>query len=340
MSKPSPPTPPDPKETAAAQTGTNVSTAIANAALGNVNQVTPQGNLTYNQTGSKSIYDPSTGQTYDVPTYTATQTLSPQEQAIFDQGEAAKGNLATTANNASSFLKDYLGKPADLNTMNQATADNIFRLGSARLDPMWKANQDAFDAKMAAQGVAPGSQAYDNAYRDFNAAKNDAYNSLALSGQNQAFSEAQASRNQPINEITALLSGSQVSQPNYAQTNMPTIPTTDYAGIVNNNFNQQMGIYNSQMQQSNALMGGMFSLASAPLYGMRFSDERLKEDVEKVGKVNGQNIYKFRYKSGGPMQLGVLAQEVEKKQPDAVKTDPVSGYKMVDYGKALKLGAA
>ena len=40
------PAPTPPKETSAAQTGTNVSTAIANSMMGNVNQVTPQGNLT------------------------------------------------------------------------------------------------------------------------------------------------------------------------------------------------------------------------------------------------------------------------------------------------------
>lgn len=337
MSKPSPPPAPDPNATAAAQTGTNVSTAIANAALKNVNQVTPYGNLTYNQTGTKSVTDGATGTTYDVPTYTATQTLSPAEQAIFNQSEAAKGNLAATANNASGFLEDYLSKPADLNTMNQATADNLDRLARSRLDPQWQQQQAEFDAKMANQGVQPGSQAYDNAYRDFNAAKNDAYNSLYLNGQNQAFSEAQAARNQPINEITALLSGSQVSQPNFVNSNMPTIPTTDYAGIVQQNFQNQMGLYNSQLQQSNSLMGGMFGLGSGLLM---MSDRRLKTDVHKVGNVEGHNVYKFRFKSGGPMQLGMIAQEVEKKQPDAVMTDPNSGYKAVDYGKALKLGAA
>ena len=41
MSKPDPPTPPNPIATAAAQTGTNVSTGVANAFLNNVNQNTP-----------------------------------------------------------------------------------------------------------------------------------------------------------------------------------------------------------------------------------------------------------------------------------------------------------
>ena len=58
------PDPPDPIATAGAQTGTNVSTAVANANLGNVNQVTPQGNLTYNQTDTFSWVDPTTGHTY------------------------------------------------------------------------------------------------------------------------------------------------------------------------------------------------------------------------------------------------------------------------------------
>lgn len=104
------PTPPDPKETSAAQTGTSVSTAIANAMMGNVNQITPDGSLTYDQTGSYKFTDPYTGHSYDVPTFTATQQLSPEQQAIQDQTRSAQGNLASIANDRSSFLKDHLGK--------------------------------------------------------------------------------------------------------------------------------------------------------------------------------------------------------------------------------------
>ena len=68
------PDPPNPVATAAAQTGTNVATAVANANLGNVNQVTPQGNLTYSNTGNYQWTDPTTGQTYTIPQFTATQT--------------------------------------------------------------------------------------------------------------------------------------------------------------------------------------------------------------------------------------------------------------------------
>src|SRR5690606_14482572 len=104
------PTPPDPKETSAAQTGTSVSTAIANSMMGNVNQVTPDGSLTYDQTGSYKFTDPYTGHSYDVPRFTATQTLSPEQQAIQAQTRGAQGNLASIANTQSGFLKDYLGQ--------------------------------------------------------------------------------------------------------------------------------------------------------------------------------------------------------------------------------------
>ncbi|WP_454917427.1 hypothetical protein [Xanthobacter sediminis] len=113
MGKPSAPEPPNPVQTAAASNSTNINTAIANAMMGNVNQVTPNGSLSYDQTGSYSYKDPFTGQTYQVPRFTATQTLSPQQQAIQDQNQGAQQNLASIANDRSGFLKDYLGGAVD-----------------------------------------------------------------------------------------------------------------------------------------------------------------------------------------------------------------------------------
>ena len=61
MGKPSSPTPPNPYQTASAQTGTNVATSVANAYLGNVNQQTPTGSLNYNPTGNYQFTDPVSG---------------------------------------------------------------------------------------------------------------------------------------------------------------------------------------------------------------------------------------------------------------------------------------
>lgn len=56
-SSPSAPAQPDPVKTANAQTASNKETAYWNAVLNNVNQVTPYGNLTYEQSGGGKTYN-------------------------------------------------------------------------------------------------------------------------------------------------------------------------------------------------------------------------------------------------------------------------------------------
>jgi hypothetical protein len=113
FSKPSTPTPPNPIDTARAATGTNVSTAIANANLQNINQVTPAGALNYSTTGNYSFTDPTTGSTYQIPQFTATQTLSPQGQAIKAQTDATQYNLAGMANAQSQRVAGLLSSNMD-----------------------------------------------------------------------------------------------------------------------------------------------------------------------------------------------------------------------------------
>ena len=68
-----------------------------------------------------------------------------------------------------------------------------------------------------------------------------------------------------------------------------------------------------------------------------FSDRRLKENVKKIGAAkNGLPIYSFNYK-GDPeklVRLGFMADEVEKKRPEAVGL--AGGFKTVDYERAAK----
>jgi hypothetical protein len=77
-------------------------------------------------------------------------------------------------------------------------------------------------------------------------------------------------------------------------------------------------------------LGGMSGLASL----FTLSDERAKEDISKIGKLdNGLNVYSYRYKGDDRPQIGMMAQEVEKVIPEAVAEHP-SGFKMVNYGLA------
>jgi len=449
------PAPPNPQQTAAASTSTNVGTAVANAFLGNVNQVTPDGTLTYDQTGSHKWFDPYTGQSYNIPTFTATQTLSPQQQAIQNQNKGAQLNLATIANNQSGFLKDYLGKPADTsnapglisnpnlsttigggyntnfgkdiggsftNNVDLATsyqgADDFSADRQRVEDALWqrgassRAQEDeALRTRLLNSGLREGSAAWNaemerlgrqvadertgvllaggqeqsrlvNLARDAAAFGNESKlagatfgnqsslqqaqfgsqqqqaqnaaglaqtqfgNNAALQGgtfqnqaRSQALQEAYAARNQPINEISALLSGSQVSQPNFVNTNQPTIPTTDVAGIINQNYQNQIGAYGQQQAGLGGLISGL-GQAGGMLLGL--SDERAKKDKKKVGEAKGMGLYEFRYKGEPktkPKHVGLMAQEVEKKMPSAVHTGK-DGLKRVDYGKALGLMGA
>src|SRR5690242_11714841 len=109
VSTPSPPPPPDPAATAKAQSLSNVNTALAQGQLNNVNQVTPYGNLTYTLAPSSVSVEGK-----NIPQYTATQTLSPTEQNLFNLGEQTKGNIAQIGVDQSQRIGNLLGTPVDL----------------------------------------------------------------------------------------------------------------------------------------------------------------------------------------------------------------------------------
>jgi hypothetical protein len=330
MGKPSAPAPPDPKQTSAAQTGTSVATAIANSNLNNVNQITPNGNLTFNQSGSYTMHDPYTGQDYSLPQFTATQTLSPDQQKLYDLNNQTQQNLGQIGVDQSAKIGSLLGTNVDLN--NDAVEGRLFDLGSKRLDPQFARDEDALRTRLSNQGLRPGSQAWDAEMTKFQQGKTDAYDQLLLNGRGQSVQEILTERNQPLNEISALLSGSQVSQPNFINKQMPTIPVTDNAGIINTNYNQQFQNYQSQMQNYNQVMGGLFGLGSAGIF--KFSDRRLKSDIIEIGRAhNGLPIYFYRI--DGKPEIGVMADEVERVKPGAVVTMP-NGYQAVDYARALE----
>lgn len=64
-----------------------------------------------------------------------------------------------------------------------------------------------------------------------------------------------------------------------------------------------------------------------------YSDERMKENVKRVGSTDdGLPIYTYRMKGGGPTKMGVMAQDMQHARPGSVTADN-HGMLMVDYGK-------
>ena len=320
------PKPPDPLKTAEAQSGMNRDTAQTQQLTNMVNQVGPDGSLIYKQTGNGSFVD-STGKTVTVPQYTATTSLSPQQAAIKAQTDKASLNLGTIANERSAFLKDYLAKPFDVNA---ETEKKLYDLGASRLDPRFEQQRDQLSTRLIASGIRPGTAAYDQQMSQFGETQNDAYNQLALTGRQQAFNEASYERAQPLNEISALLSGAQVQQPSFVNTPSANVGGVDYTGLVNNK-------YQAEVSQANAGMGGLFGLAAAGVKAIPWSDRRLKTDIAMVGTKKGLPWYSFRYiwdAITAPMREGFMADDVLKVMPTAVIPDP-SGFFKVDYDMVL-----
>lgn len=330
MHTPSAPTPPDPTKTASAQTATNVDTAIANAGLSHTNQITPDGSLTYNQTGTQTMTDQS-GKTYQLPTYTATQAYSPTNQALYNTNQQTQQGLANIANQQTQKIGGILGTNVDLSSGNVDKYTNDHYLPG--FNTQWNNQEQSLDQKLADQGIKLGSQAYQNAQQGFTTQKTAANDQFLGDMYNNARQSILTERNQPLNEISALMGGSQVSQPTFTNTPSTQLPTVDQAGLINQNYQDQMGQYNTKLQQSNAAMGGLFGLGSSLLGGWAMSDRHLKHDIERVGTLpSGLPIYDFKYVWGGKTERGVMADEAEKLFPDAVAIG-AGGFSMVNYAR-------
>ncbi|MBB3772022.1 hypothetical protein FHS55_002631 [Angulomicrobium tetraedrale] len=300
------------------------------------------------------------------PSYTATQTLSPEQQAILGQTQGAQLNLATLANERSNFLRDYLGQSMDtsgapelVSSFNRDWSGDRQRVEQALLDrmqPQQEQDQTALRSTLIAQGIRPGTEAWDAEWNRNQQGVNDARMSAILAGgqeqsrlagldqaagtfQNQARSqylnEAYAERSQPINEIAALLGGSQVTNPNFVSTPQTSVGGVDYTGLVGDK-------YAAEQQAYGATMGGLFGLAAAPFSMFSIpkitSDRRLKRDIERIGAIGRLPWYRFSYVWDDPMaapRFGFMADEVARIAPHAVATD-AAGYESVDYVLAME----
>lgn len=318
-------------QTAAAQSGMNRDTAVSQQLINMTDQVNPWGSVNYSPNGSTSYVD-STGKTVSIPRYTQTTNLSPEQQEIFNRTQAAETNLAGLAQEQSGMLQGYLSKPFEFE--NSDAEQWAYDLASPRILQQQQQNQTALRSQLINSGLRPGTQAYDMEMERLSRGNSDQLNQLALTGRGQAFSEALAERNQPINEITALMSGSQVSNPAQMSGATPQaqVGGVDYAGMVQQN-------YQNKLNSSGGMMGGLFGLAGslggAAIKAGAFSDVRVKENIERVGTLdNGLPVYAYNYVWGGPRHIGVMAQDVEVLHPDAVFE--VGGIKAVDYGAAVQ----
>lgn len=259
--------PPAPDYTGAAEATAagNADSARIAAKANRVSQYTPYGNLIYENNVNG-----------DPDQWKSTVQLSPEQQQLLDQQNKVSLGLADLSNSGLDYVKNMLSKPFDTSALpaeqvnaGQTAQDAIM----SRLNPQFEQSENALRTRLANQGIAPGSEAWNNEMRSFNAGKNDAYSQAALQGINvgqqarqQALQEQAYLRNEPLNTLNAVRTGSQVTNPTFSS--VPQQATTagpDYLGAANSTYNANLGSYNAQQAGSNALMSGLFSLGGGAL---------------------------------------------------------------------------
>lgn len=268
---PSPPPAPDFTGAAKEQGAANIDAARVQGRINNPNVYNPYGTQTTTWNG-------------DQPTLT--QQFSPEQQAIFDEETKAKLSLSQLATRGAGVAGDVIGKNLNLaglpgaptsGAVNQRVIDSMM----GRVNEDYQKATDEKHSALIASGIRPGSTAYDNAMQLLQRGKNDAAQQAVLAGYQQGATEfgldTQARRNAlaelltqrqtPLNEITALMSGSQVqnpfSVPAYAQNAQvqpaPLFGATQQAG------NWASDLYNVQAAQAGNTQSGLFNLGGSSI---------------------------------------------------------------------------
>lgn len=278
MCAPSPPAAPDYIGAAKQQGAENLKATVAQGRINNPNVINPYGTQTVDWGVDAK------GKPTNVPTIT--QTLSPEQQALYDQSTATQRQLGKVAGQGATALEGVVGTGVDFSGAPQTgdyegTRAKVIdaMMGRANEDYAKRTDQDR--SNLIAAGIRPGSQAYDDNQQMTERARNDARQQAEIAGGNaasqaygvdearrrQAITEQLAQRQTPINEISALLSGSQVSNPfsmpGYAQNAQvapaPVFGATQQAG------DWRSDMYNAQAMGAGNLQSGLFGLGGALL---------------------------------------------------------------------------
>lgn len=156
---------------------------------------------------------------------------------------------------------------------------------------------------------------------------------FANTASEQDLARALQLRNQPINEINALMEGSQIQNPQFQGYTGAGVNAAPIYQAAQDQGNYAMGLYGQQMAARNANMAALGSIAGAGM-GMiqpfKLSDIRLKSNIERVG-THPLGIGVYEYDIDGHRERGVMAQEVLNVKPEAVLMGD-DGFYMVNYG--------
>lgn len=263
--KPTPPAAPDYVGAAKEQSASSAANTAQAASLNRPDIYTPLGSQTWTQNSPDK--------------YTQNINLSDAGQKLFDSQNQTSQAMADTAGQAFGRAQDSLSKPVDLSTVGggsqQQIQDALYNRQSQYLDPQFAQAESAERDRLANSGFQVGNKGFDDAMGNFNRSKQAAYANArdqAITGgqaaRQQAIQEALLQRQTPLNELSALRTGSQVQMPSFQSTQgvNPSDPTQSLAAAGQlGQFN--LGTYNTQAAQQNALISGIMGVGAGAATG-------------------------------------------------------------------------
>jgi hypothetical protein len=318
--------------------------------VGQAGQAQGMGNAPTLQTGLD--YQGMEG--WDKATALLNQRLQPQIQQSEERLQAQLANQGIVAGTEAynRAMQQQGQKTNDLLTQAQLAGQNVQQnLFGQALQGGSFANQAMLGQNQAQLGnVAQSNQALQQNYANQLAAQQQnnqalqqmfanqqAGAGLSNQAQQQAYNQALTQYNMPLNTLSALRTGAQVQNPSFVNSaQQATTSGADILGAAQMGYNAQMGDFNQKQAAQQNFNQGLMGLGGAGI--MAFSDIRMKENIKQIHWLpNGLPVYEYEYKpefkdiAGHGKFVGVMAQEVEVVQPEAVITN-ADGYKMVNYG--------
>ena len=318
------PSPPNPQATAAAQQQLNVGAAEDQQAINNVNQTTPYGSLDYVQTGTNA---------QGIPIYSANTTLNAPEQQLFNTDVATQNTMAGDANTLAHNLGSSLTNAPNLG--NQDMLNTLMNWQTQSMQPIWNIQDSNLNSSLAAEGAPQGSTEWNNAQMGNAEGQSMSMEQALAADEPTVYNQALQSYEAPIQTLGTLLGESQPGSvtSSLAQTPQESIQPANEESLVQQD-------YQSQLQNYQNTMSGLFSIPSALLGGWARagfatpSDIRLKKDIVRVGRLDdGTPVYRFRYRGERETRIGLMAQDILESKPDAVFTGD-DGFYRVDYERA------
>lgn len=267
MGKGDAPAPPDYAAAARAQGGANVQSAIATALLNRPNEVTPYGSRTWSQTGTMTVPGAEGNAPVSLPQYQSSVNLTPLGQERFDQEQRIISSLGDTAESGLNRVGESLAKPFSFSGADdlQSQAESAYM---SRLQPQFDRGRESLKTQLATQGIDPGGEAANREYERIAFQENDAKTNAVLNAfkmRPQMLQEEMSIRNQPLNELNALRSGSQVSVPQFQNFSPTSVTAAPVMAGAQAQGNADMQAYNTDAMSGAMGMQGLFSLGGAAM---------------------------------------------------------------------------